>query len=40
MNNYAAYLFAIFIYVGYSYSKYRLRISLADLPDCPFAHVQ
>ena len=28
------------IYVGYSESKYRLRISLAHPPDCHFAHVQ
>jgi hypothetical protein len=27
-------------YVGYSESKYRLRISLAHPRDCPFAHVQ
>jgi len=28
------------IYVGYSESKYRLRISLAHPRDCHFAHVQ
>ena len=28
------------IYVGYSESKYRLRISLAHTRDCHFAHVQ
>jgi len=28
------------VYVGYSESKYRLRISLAHLRDCHFAHVQ
>ena len=28
------------IYVGYSESKYRLRISLAHPPDCRFARVQ
>ena len=27
-------------YVGYSESKYRLRISLAHPRDCHFAHVQ
>jgi len=27
-------------YVGYSGSKYRLRISLVHRPDCPFTHVQ
>ena len=27
-------------YVGYSKSKYRLRISLAHPRDCHFAHVQ
>ena len=27
-------------YVGYSESKYRLRIFLAHPPDCHFAHVQ
>jgi len=27
-------------YVGYSESKYRLRISVAHPRDCPFAHVQ
>jgi len=27
-------------YVGYSESKYRLRISLVHPRDCPFAHVQ
>ena len=27
-------------YVGYSESKYRLRISLAHPRDCPFAYVQ
>ena len=27
-------------YVGYSESKYRLRVSLAHPRDCPFAHVQ
>jgi len=27
-------------YVGYTESKYRLRISLAHPPDCHFAHVQ
>jgi len=29
-----------FMYVGYSESKYRLRMSLAHPPDCHFAHVQ
>jgi len=28
------------IYVDYSESKYRLRISFAHPPDCHFAHVQ
>ena len=28
------------MYVGYSESKYRLRISLAHPRDCPFAYVQ
>jgi len=28
------------MYVGYSESKYCLRISLAHPRDCPFAHVQ
>ena len=27
-------------YIGYSESKYRLRISLAHPRDCPFAQVQ
>ena len=27
------------MYVGYSESKYRLRIFLAHPQDCPFAHV-
>jgi len=30
----------ISMYVGYSESKYRLRISLAHPRDCHFAHVQ
>jgi len=30
----------LLIYVGYSESKYRLRISLAHPRDCHFAHVQ
>jgi len=30
----------LIIYVGYSESKYRLRISLAHPRDCHFAHVQ
>ena len=29
-----------YMYVGYSESKYRLRISPAHPRDCPFAHVQ
>ena len=34
-------LLAVFsLYVGYSESKYRLRISLAHPRDCHFAHVQ
>ena len=28
------------LYIGYSESKYRLRISLAHPRDCHFAHVQ
>jgi hypothetical protein len=28
------------LHVGYSESKYRLRISLAHPRDCPFAHVR
>jgi len=28
------------IYLGYSESKYRLRISLAHPQDCHFAHMQ
>ena len=28
------------MYVGYSESKYRLRISLAHPRECHFAHVQ
>jgi len=28
------------LYVGYSESKYRLRISLAHPRDCHFSHVQ
>jgi len=30
----------IYIYEGYSESKYSLRISFAHPRDCPFAHVQ
>ena len=30
----------MYIYVDYSESKYRLRISLAHPRDCHFAHVQ
>jgi len=30
----------VYIHVGYSESKYRLRISLAHPRDCHFAHVQ
>ena len=34
------YIVIITMYVGYTESKYRLRIALAHPRDCHFAHVQ
>ena len=39
-NTYLHILKLLYSYVGYSESKYRLRISLAHPRDCHFAHAQ
>jgi len=40
LNVWLPFVTAALYYVGYSESKYRLRISLAHPQDCHFAHVQ